>query len=82
MPRIRHIGEQIIGKLRQAEVETTKGGSVAAACKAIGVAEETAADYTIDRISFQARSWNPKVRSSRLGTKVIWACTWKEKQRA
>ena len=41
MPRVRHTAEQIIGKLRQAEVEVAKGASVAAACKAIGVTEQT-----------------------------------------
>jgi putative transposase len=41
MPRVRHTAERIIGKLRQAEVEVAKGASVAAACKAIGVTEQT-----------------------------------------
>ncbi len=41
MPRIRQTAEQIIGKLRQAEVEVAKGSSVAVASKAIGVTEHT-----------------------------------------
>ncbi len=41
MARKRHSAEEIVGKLRQAEVELGKGSSVAAACKAIGVTEQT-----------------------------------------
>jgi putative transposase len=41
MARKRHSAEEIVGKLRQAEVELGKGSSVAVACKAIGVTEQT-----------------------------------------
>ncbi len=44
MARQRHTPEQIIGKLREAELEIAKGGSVAAACKKIAVTEQT--DYS------------------------------------
>ena len=41
MPRKRFTAEQIIPKLREAEVEQAKGRSVAQACKKIGVTEQT-----------------------------------------
>ena len=41
MSQKRHTPEQIINKLRQAEVELTKGATVAQACKKIGVADHT-----------------------------------------
>ncbi len=37
----RHTPEQIINKLRQAEVEIANGATVAQVCKKIGVAEQT-----------------------------------------
>ena len=41
MARQRHTPEQIIGKLREAEVEIARGTAVAQACKAISVTEQT-----------------------------------------
>jgi len=41
MGRKRHTPEQIINKLRQAEVEIANGATVAQVCKKIGVAEQT-----------------------------------------
>jgi transposase-like protein len=41
MARNRHTSEQIIGKLREAEVELAKGTAVAQACKKIGITEQT-----------------------------------------
>ena len=41
MARKRHTAEQIIAKLRQAELEFGKGKSTAEACRAIGVHEHT-----------------------------------------
>ena len=41
MARNRHTSEQIIGKLREAEVELAKGTPVAQACKRIGITEQT-----------------------------------------
>ena len=41
MSQKRHTPEQIINKLRQAEVELTKGATVAQACKKIGVTDHT-----------------------------------------
>ncbi len=41
MARKRHMPEQIINKLRQAEVEIANGATVAQVCKKIGVAEQT-----------------------------------------
>lgn len=41
MPRKRYTSEQIIGKLREAEVILAKGGTVPKACKQIGVTEQT-----------------------------------------
>ncbi len=44
MRRIRHSPEQIICKLREADAELAKGTAVPEACKALGVADETASD--------------------------------------
>ena len=41
MPKKRFTAEQIISKLREAELEQAKGRSVAQACKKIGVTEQT-----------------------------------------
>lgn len=41
MPRKRFTSEQIIGKLREAEVGLAKGKQVAAVCKQLGVTEQT-----------------------------------------
>ncbi len=41
MPNKRFKSEQIIGKLREAEVALAKGKSVALVCKQIGVTEQT-----------------------------------------
>ena len=41
MPRKRYTGEQIIGKLREAEVELAGGHTIAQACRKIGVSEQT-----------------------------------------
>ena len=39
--RTKHTMEQIISKLREAEVELAKGAKVPAACRKIGVTEQT-----------------------------------------
>ena len=41
MPRKRFTSEQIIGKLREAEVALAKGTQIAVVCKQLGVAEQT-----------------------------------------
>ena len=41
MARNRHTSEQIISKLREAEVELAKGTAIAQACKKIGITEQT-----------------------------------------
>jgi transposase-like protein len=41
MPRKKHTPEQIIAKLREAEVEISKGATVPIACRKIGVTEQT-----------------------------------------
>ena len=41
MPRKRHTPEQIIGKLREAEVLISQGKTTLHACKHIGVSEQT-----------------------------------------
>lgn len=40
MARKRHSAEEIVNKLRQAEVELSRGGSVASLCKLLGVTEQ------------------------------------------
>ncbi len=41
MPRKRFSAEQIVNKLRQAEVELAKGQTIAQACKQIGITDQT-----------------------------------------
>ena len=41
MPRKRFSAEEIVNKLRQAEVELSKGATIAQACKSIGVTDQT-----------------------------------------
>jgi putative transposase len=41
MARKRYSAEEIVNKLRQAEVELSKGSTVAQACKQIGVTDQT-----------------------------------------
>ena len=41
MARRRHTPEQVIGKLREAEVALAQGQSVAQVCRALGVTEQT-----------------------------------------
>jgi len=41
MARKRHSAEEIVNKLRQAEVERSKGSSVAVVCKLLGVSTTT-----------------------------------------
>ena len=41
MPRKRHTTEEIISKLRQAEVELARGVAVAQVCRNLGVTENT-----------------------------------------
>ena len=41
MPRKRFTTEQIIGKLREAEVELAKGKKIPQVCKQLGVTEQT-----------------------------------------
>ncbi len=41
MPRLRHTVEQILAKLREAEVALSKGQSVAQVCRSLGITEQT-----------------------------------------
>ena len=41
MPRKRHTPEQVINKLREAEVAISSGSTVAEACRQIGVTDQT-----------------------------------------
>ncbi len=41
MPRKRHTPEQIIGKLREAEVGLASGQTVPEVCRTLGIAEQT-----------------------------------------
>ncbi len=41
MKKTRYTAEQIIGKLREAEVVLAKGGKIGQVCKQIGVTEQT-----------------------------------------
>ena len=41
MPRLRHTVEQILAKLREAEVALSKGQSVAHVCRVLSITEQT-----------------------------------------
>jgi transposase-like protein len=41
MGRKRHSAEEVVNKLRQADVELAKGSTIAAMCKVLGVSEQT-----------------------------------------
>ena len=41
MAKRRHTAEQVIGKLREAEVELAKGKTVAEVCRKLAIAEQT-----------------------------------------
>jgi transposase-like protein len=41
MPRKRYSAEEVVNKLRQAEVELAKGRTVAQVCKQLGVTDQT-----------------------------------------
>jgi putative transposase len=41
MSKKRHTAEEIVNKLRRADVELAKGQSVAAVCKLLGITEQT-----------------------------------------
>lgn len=41
MPRLRHTAEQILAKLREAEVAMSKGQSMAHVCRALSLTEQT-----------------------------------------
>ena len=41
MPRLRHTVEQILAKLREAEVSLRKGHPVAQVCRTLGITEQT-----------------------------------------
>jgi transposase-like protein len=37
----RHSAEEVVNKLRQVDVELSKGGTIVGACKLIGISEQT-----------------------------------------
>jgi len=41
MPRLRHTVEQILAKLREAEVALSRGQGVAQVCRTLGITEQT-----------------------------------------
>ena len=41
MARIRHTAEQIVNKLREADVEIARGASIGTACRKIGITAQT-----------------------------------------
>lgn len=41
MGRKRHTAEEVVNKLRQADVELSKGSSIAAVCKLLSISEQT-----------------------------------------
>src|SRR5262249_34525500 len=59
MPRLRHTVEQILAKLREAEVALSKGQSVAHVCRALSITERLR-DELLDRELFDTL-WEVKV---------------------
>ena len=65
MKKTRYTPEQIIAKLREAEVVLAKGGTVGLVCKQIGVTEQTLGDevlkreifYTLKEAKFIIEQW-------------------------
>ena len=55
MPRRRHSTEQIVTKLRQAEVELGRGQRTPQVCKKIGISEQT--DYRWAQGIWRAAVW-------------------------
>jgi len=70
MSQKRHTAEQIISKLRQAEVELAQGATVAQACKKIGVSDHTyyrwRAEYGGMRIDQAKRLKQPEKENTQL----------------
>jgi transposase-like protein len=70
MPRKRFTPEQIIGKLREAEVELAKGASVGVVCKKLEVAEQTyyrwRAEYGGMRVDQAKRLKELEIENARL----------------
>ena len=66
----RHTPEQIINKLRQAEVELATGATVAQACKKIGVTEQTyyrwRSEYGVMRVDQAKRLKDSEKENARL----------------
>lgn len=56
MGRKRHTPEEIIGKLREAEIVLAQGGITAHACRRIGVTEQIFYRWRISGASFGFRS--------------------------
>ena len=73
MKKTRYTPEQIIGKLREAEVVLAKGGNVAQVCKQIEVTEQTLGDgvlkreifYTLEEARFIIEQWRQEYNQIR-----------------
>ncbi|EQB10364.1 hypothetical protein L284_17220 [Novosphingobium lindaniclasticum LE124] len=61
----KHKPEEIIGKLREAEIVLAQGGTVADACRRIGVTEQS---YYRWRKEYEGIAW--KVRQTTLRTNI------------
>jgi transposase InsO family protein len=65
MPKKRHTAEQIIGKLREAEVLLSQGRTTPEVCKQIGISEQKMRDellnrevfYTLDEAKVLVERW-------------------------
>ncbi len=73
MKKTRYTPEQIISKLREAEVVLAKGGPVGLVCKQIGVTEQTLGDevlkreifYTLKEAKFIIEQWRKEYNQIR-----------------
>ena len=73
MKKTRYTPEQIIGKLREAEVVLAKGGNLAQVCKQIEVTEQTLGDevlkreifYTLREAQFIIEQWRQEYNQIR-----------------
>ena len=73
MPRRRDTAEQIITKLRQAEVEIARGQSVAEVCRELGTSEQTYYGGARNTAGYESTTSSG---SSRLSSRTAVSARW------
>ena len=66
--------EQIINKLREAEVLLSQGSTVGEASRKLGVTEQTYYRWRKAYGGMRVVRWTPSVRQNRGQTKVVFCC--------